>query len=211
MTKYEEIYFITKLLSKAKDDKSVELSNEEDWKSLYLSPETKISEDYLFYLDAEGILDYEEIGEEGFKPIIMCFVNAKTTEYLKKILGKLETESSADKKEIVMLNNRITDILTFDPKRLSDQINSTESIISVTREQLQSNPILQPLILQLEQIETHFKSLSKVAHNYEDVYKNIILPVKEEGKSGVRQTVKWAIISVIVSTILSVVISWLTK
>jgi hypothetical protein len=63
----------------------------------------------------------------------------------------------------------------------------------------------------LDKIEEHFKSLSVVANNYEEVYKNIILPVKEEGKSGIKQTVKWAIISIIVSTIISMILSWLTK
>lgn len=211
MTKYEEIYFISILLSKAKEDKSVALNGLDDWKGLYLTDETKIHEDYLLELNDKGVLEYEEIGEEGFKPIIMCSIKPETTDYLKKIIAEIETESSIDKKEILLLNTRITEILTFDPKRLSDKINSTEIIIAETKEQLKSNPILQPLTLQLNQIEIHFKSLSKVAHNYEEVYKNIILPVREEGKSGVRQTVKWAIISIIISTLLSVIISWLTR
>lgn len=211
MTKYEEIYLISNLLSKAKADKSVELNNSDDWKSLLLTEKTEIHEDYLLVLDSKGILNYEEIGEDGFKPIITCSIKAETEEFLKKLINKIENENSADRKEIESLNKRISEILTFDPKRLYDEINSTEAIILKTKEQLKSNPILQPLTLQLDQIEIHFKSLSKVAHNYEEVYKNIILPVREEGKSGVRQTVKWAILSIIISTLLSVIISWLMK
>jgi hypothetical protein len=211
MNKYEEIYFISNLLSKANIDKSVELNNPNDWKSLYLTDKTKIHEDYLLNLNDKGVLNYEEIGEEGFKPILMCSLKPETTEYLKFLIAEVETENSVDKKEIETLNKRITEILTFDPKRLSNEINSTEIIISKTKEQLKSNPVLQPLTLQLNEIEIHFKSLSKIAHNYEEVYKNIILPVKEEGKSGVRQTVKWAIISIVISTLLSVIISWMTK
>lgn len=211
MTKYEEIYFISTLLSKASADKSVALDDQDIWRSLFLTDDTKVHGDYLFELNDKGILDYEEIGEEGFKPILMCSIKTETTNYLKKLISEIENENSTNKKEIVLLNKRIIEILTFDPKRLSDDINSTESIISKTKEQLKSNPILQPLTIQLEQIESHFKSLSKVAHNYEEVYKNIILPVREEGKAGVRQTVKWAIISIIFSTLLSVIINWLTK
>lgn len=211
MTRYEEIYFISTLLSKADNEKSVDLNKPENWKDLFLTEGTKFHEDYLFELNEKGILNYEEIGEEGFKPIIICSLKPETITYLKEIIREIETENSDDKKEIIRLSNRITEILTFDPKKLSDEINSTEVIIAQTKEQLKSNPVLQPLTLQLNQIEAHFKSLSKVAYNYEDVYKNIILPVKEEGKSGVRQTVKWAIISIFISTLLSVLISWLMK
>lgn len=211
MTKYEEVYVICQLLAKAKTDSSVELNSDEEWKDLYLNKETKIREDYLFDLYDKEIIVFEAIGDEGFKPIYLCYVKPETTEYLKKLITEIETENQSDKKEIDVLNKRIVEILTFNPKKLSDEINSTASIISQTKEQLKSNPVLQPLTLQLNEIELHFKSLSAVAHNYEDVYKNIILPVREEGKSGVRQTVRWAIISIIASTLLSLLISWLLK
>ena len=210
MTKYEEIYLISNLLSKANSDDSVDLSNSEIWKSIFLTDETNVG-DSLYHLDEKGIINYEEIGEDGFKPILICSIKPKTTEYLKKLTLEIESENLKYKQEITSLNKRITEILTFDPKRLSDEINSTEKIISETKEQLKSNSVLQPMTKQLEEIEVHFKSLSKVARNYEEVYKNIILPVREEGKSGVRQTVKWAIISVVASTLLSVIISWWIK
>jgi hypothetical protein len=210
MTKYEEIYLISNLLSKANSDDSVDLSNSKIWESIFLTVETNIG-DSLYHLDEKGIINFEEIGEDGFKPILMCSIKPETTEYLKKLTLEIESENLKDKQEITSLNKRITEILTFDPKRLSDEINSTEKIISDTKKQLKSNSVLQPMTKQLEEIEVHFKSLSKVARNYEEVYKNIILPVREEGKSGVRQTVKWAIISVVASTLLSVIISWWIK
>ncbi len=211
MNKYEEIFFISNLLSQAKGDKSVELNEANNWKSLYLNDETKVQEDYLFRLNDMGVLHYEEIGEDGFKPLVICSLKPETTDYLKKLLIEVEQNTSVDRKEIEALNKRITEILTFDPQKLSNEIKATENIISNTKEQLKTSPLLQPLMTQLNQIELHFKSLSQVANSYEEVYKNIILPVREEGKSGVRQTVKWAIISIIASTFLSLAVSWLTK
>ena len=123
----------------------------------------------------------------------------------------LEVRESVDNNCILELNQRITEILTFDPKKLSTEIKSTENIIKLTKEQIKSNPILNSLSAQLSQIEMHFNSLSLVANNYEEIYKNIILPVKEEGKSGIRQTVKWAIISIIASTLISVTVTWFTS
>lgn len=96
-------------------------------------------------------------------------------------------------------------------KKLLKEIKGTDDIIKNTKEQIESDPILESLLEPLKNIEKHFYSLSNVANNYEDVYKNIILPVKEEGKKGVRQTVKWAIISILLATLLSVGISWMMK
>ncbi len=211
MTKYEEIYFIGSLLAIAKTDQFVELNEQDNLKKLFLSKDTQIHEDYLFTLNDKGILYYEEIGEEGFKPIIMCSVKPETTEYLKHLLIDMEKSNSKDRKEIEELNKRITEILTFNPQKLSDEIKLTENIIYKTKEQLKGNPILEPLQVQLEQVELHFNSLRRAAFHYEDVYKNIILPVREEGKLGVRQTVRWAIISIVISTLFSLVISWLSK
>ena len=79
------------------------------------------------------------------------------------------------------------------------------------KEQLSNNPLFNSLKPQIDEIEKNLNSVDKVATNYEDVYKNIILPVKKEGESGVKQTVKWAIISIVISSIISGLISWIMK
>jgi hypothetical protein len=62
----------------------------------------------------------------------------------------------------------------------------------------------------LREIQSHFDSISVVSEGYEHIYKNIIRPVQEEGKSGVKATVKWAILSILISTAISLAISnWL--
>lgn len=211
MTKYEEVYLINSILSDAQPDKSIDLDDKTIWSSLFLSEETKIHEDYFLELNDKGILNYEEIGEEGFSPIKMCSLLPDTNLYLKQLLHELEIGEKEDKNSIINLNQRITEILTFDPNKLSAEIKSTENIIKQTKEQINANPILKSLSTPLDQIELHFNSLSLVADNYEQIYKNIILPVKEEGRSGIRQTVRWAIISIIASTLISVVITWFSK
>lgn len=211
MTNHEEIYLISQLLSKSEKDGYVELNNEIDFKDYFLNENTKIHEDYFYELNQKGILKYEQILVDDAKVDTYCYVTTNTSLYLKDFINKTVEEDKRNKQDIAILNNRINEILTFNPQRLSNEIKSIEGTIIKTKEQLNSNPILQPLATQLDKIEEHFKSLSVVANNYEEVYKNIILPVKEEGKSGVRQTVKWAIISIIVSTIFSMLISWLTK
>ena len=211
MTKYEEIYLIAGLIAKADQDGQVNFGDPGFWSSLLLTDATAVSEDYFLELAEKHVLDYDEIGDEGSAPIVMCFITPQTTDYLRKLIHDLESDRKNASEEISALQTRIREILTFDPQKLSKEINATASTIAQTRLQLQANPVLAPLLPQLNQIETHFESLSMVANHYENVYKNIVLPVKEEGRSGIRQTVKWAIISIIVSTILSAVISWLMK
>lgn len=211
MTKYDEIYLVSSLISNSDSSGNVDLENKIIWESIFLNNDTKFNEDNFFDLNEKGIINYEEIGEDGFSPIRICTIKKDTHNYLKELLNKLSESEKEKNAEIEKLNKRIVEILTFDPYKLSAEIQSTQSIIENTKNQIEANPILSSLASPLSQIEIHFKSLSKVANNYEDVYKNIILPVKEEGKSGVRQTVRWAIIGIIASTFLSAFISWLTK
>lgn len=211
MDKFEEIYLISSLISNSKLDSSVDLENDRIWKTLFLNDNTKFSEDILYELNKKGAIDYGEIGEDGFRPIRICSIRANTIEYQKTLINEVSDTLNKKNCEIAHLNIRITDILTFNPQKLSSEIKSTKAVINATKMQIEANPILNSLSKPLSEIESHFLSLSKVANNYEEVYKNIILPLKEEGKSGIRQTVKWAIIGIVASTILSAFISWLTK
>jgi len=208
MTKFEEVYLLSSLISIAKEDGSIDLNSTDKWSNLLFDNNTKIQEDYFLNLNKKGFLNYEEIGDDGFKPIVICSINPNTKTYFKQLITEIQICDSLKQSQIDLLNKRIHEILTFDLNRLSKEIQSTEKIIKETKDQISSNPILHALSKQLNEIEIHFNSLSKVANNYEEIYKNIILPVKEEGKSGIRQTVKWAIISIAISTIISIILTW---
>lgn len=152
--------------------------------------------DYLYELDKAKAIHYEEIGDEGFAPIIMCSVNANTVEHLLDCLASLTGEIS-------LLNKRVQSLLTHDPDKLREDIAQSERHIAEAQAQLQKNPILSPLTQPLNDISLHFESIRKVAENYDEIYRNILKPVQEEGKSGVRATVRWALIGIGASWILS--------
>ena len=76
----------------------------------------------------------------------------------------------------------------------------------ILKEKALENDLLKPILRPIEQIESQFKSVEAVSRIYDDVYKNIIRPIQKEGEAGVKQTVKWAIISIVASTLLSVLI-----
>lgn len=154
----------------------------------------------LYKLNDAGVLYYEEIGEDGFKPTIIAGVSSHTHEYLAGLIESVKQEHEA-------LNARITEILTFNPELLSKTISETQSKLDDVSTHIQGNELLKPMEKPLDEIKHYFKSVNRVASNYEDIYKNIIRPVQEEGRSGVKATVKWAVISIILSTCISMVIN----
>lgn len=154
----------------------------------------------LYKLNEDGILSYQDIGEDGFAPIIIAGITDKTHAYLASLISDLEAER-------VSLETRITEILTFNPSLLSKNINETKAKLDEVDSHIKGNDLLAPMAKPLKEIRHHFESVSAVSSNYEDIYKNIIRPVQEEGRSGVKATVKWAIISIIVSTGISLLLS----
>ena len=154
----------------------------------------------LYKLNEAGVLHYEEIGEDGFKPIVIAGVSSHTHEYLCGLLESVKQEHEA-------LKARITEILTFNPDQLSKTISETQSKLDDVSKHIHDNELLKPIEKPLNEIRHHFESVNRVASNYEDIYKNIIRPVQEEGRSGVKATVKWAIVSIVLSTCISLAIS----
>lgn len=153
------------------------------------------NEDRLWELNECGAIYFEQIGDEGFRPITMCGIKPETYEHLLNALAQITNDHN-------LLSERVTTLLNHDPNKLMGEIKNTQNHIQEAKEKIQKNELLKPLEKPLINIEDHFKSISKVAENYDDVYKNILRPVQEEGKSGVKATVRWAIISIVASWIL---------
>ncbi|APX76245.1 hypothetical protein BUW96_16185 [Achromobacter insolitus] len=152
--------------------------------------------DYLFELNDADAIDYEEIGEDGFAPIVICSVSQKTLEHLTGCLAALTGD-------INLLHERVQSLLRHDPNKLREDLTQSERHIAEARDKLQKNPILAPLKKPLDDISHHFESIRKVAENYDDIYRNILKPVQDEGRSGVRATVRWAIIGIAASWFLT--------
>jgi hypothetical protein len=158
-----------------------------------------ILDQHLYELNAAGSIEYEEIGEDGFTPIIFAGCTEKTSVHLATILEEIEND-------LISTKNQINEILTFDPDRLRSEISEAESQLKAARKSAEENELLKPLLRHIEEIEKEFQGVSAVADRYEDVYKNIIRPVQLEGQSGVKATVRWSIIRIIESTAISVIL-----
>lgn len=153
-------------------------------------------EDRLWELNQSGAIYFEKIGEDGFRPITMCGIKPETYDHILNALAQFTNDQN-------LLNERVTTLLNHDPNKLMGEIAKTQNHIQEAKEKIHKNELLKSLERPLIDIEEHFNSIRKVAENYDDVYKNILRPVQEEGKSGVKATVRWAIISIVASWILS--------
>lgn len=155
-----------------------------------------VKEDHLFELNELGAIHFEMLGEDGFAPIVVGGITNNTHDQLLNCLAQLGNDKN-------LLEERITLLLTHNPEKLKSNIENSKKHISEAMQQIRGNEILKPLLTPLHSIETHFNSISRVAEIYDDVYKNILRPVQEEGRSGVKATVKWAIISIVASWLLT--------
>ncbi|QQG29299.1 hypothetical protein JFY74_04325 [Pectobacterium carotovorum] len=158
----------------------------------------------LYRLNSAQIIHYEEIGDDGFSSITFGGITGTTCEYLAVLVESVESEYNS-------LEQRITEILTFNPNQLSKKISDTKKKLDEVESLIKGNELLKPMESPLREIQQHFKSVSTVSSEYEDIYKNIIRPVQEEGRSGVKATVRWAVISIVISTALSWSISNIEK
>lgn len=155
-----------------------------------------VKEDHLFELSELGAIHFEMLGEDGFAPIIVAGITNNTHDQLLNCLAQLGNDSN-------LLEERITLLLSHNPQKLKTDIENSKKHISEAMQQISTNELLSPLKKPLQSIETHFNSISRVAEIYDDVYKNILRPVQEEGRSGVKATVRWAIISIVLSWLLT--------
>lgn len=157
-------------------------------------------ENFLFEKTKEAVISYEEIGEEGFEPIIIASISKQTHKYMEAKINEAE-------QELLNANERLRDLLSFDPKQLSKDIASSHEKLLEAKNKIEKSEILRPLMQPLSKIMSHLNSVKRVSDSYDEIYKNIIKPSQEEGRLGIKATVKWAIISIVISTLASLILS----
>lgn len=197
---FQNIRLLQTLIKYSDSNSSIDTKNNEMWKELNkIFSNGNLLDQRLYELNSEGIIYYEEIGEDGFAPIILVGIKKETHLFLTQLIEKTEIE-------VINIEQIIKDLLTFDPELLTQNIEKAQKDLNHAKKQALSNEILKPILKPIEQIENQLKSVVAVSKVYDDVYKNIIKPIQKEGEAGVKQTVRWAIISIVASTFLSLLI-----
>lgn len=189
---------LTCFIRHADEKGSIDQKNEQFFKEInQLFANGNVLDQHLYELNEAGLIYYEEVGEDGFAPYIGAGCTKKTRAHLAALLEEIECD-------LISLRSRISEILTFDPDRLKKEISGAEDQLMEARKSAEESELLKPLLCHISEIENHFRGVSAVAGKYEDIYKNIIRPVQLEGESSIKATVRWAVISIVASTAISV-------
>lgn len=197
---FQDIKLLQILIKYSDSDCNIDTKNNDMWEELNkIFSNPNLLDKRMYELDEDGVIFYREIGEEGFAPIIVASINGKTHLFLSNLIEKTESE-------VKSLEDTVKELLTFDPELLTKNIEKAQKDLEKAKNQALENKLLEPILEPIKQIESQFNSVEAVSRIYDDVYKNIIRPIQKEGEAGVKQTVKWAIISIVASTLLSVLI-----
>ena len=200
-TKQQQLRILLALAQSADGEGAVELMGTDVYSTLEdIFPHVNYLPEYLFQLSEQGVIHYEEVGEDGFAPIRMCSIDEKTWQEIDALATEIEHSYGE-------LETRLTDLIAFDPAELSHAIQQTKESLDEVDEKVRSNEILSPIAKPIDDIRSHFESVKLVADRYDDVYKNIVKPVRVAAESGVRTTVRWAIFSIVLSAVVTIILS----
>jgi hypothetical protein len=172
--------------------------------SLWPDDDPDSCEEYLFFALADLFKVGGPFPSINARPDILRSIEEAIAQELVKRdtrINTLEAEKSA-------LELRLSELHGFDVKRLGDSIVDLEEGLSRIEAIIGDKPQLQPLAESIGPMKSSVASLKAISNGMDDVYKVIIKPIQEEGKSGIRATVKWAIASIAVSTLFSILVSW---
>jgi len=200
-TSFQELRLLLVFIRHADSNGNIDFANtpvSEELSEIF--PNGNDLDSVLYDLNSDGIIGYEEIGEDGFEPIIMASISDMTHLHAAGLATII-----ADSYE--GLERRISEMLTFDPAALSKNFEATEKKLKEVASTITGNDLLKPIEKPLSEIRKHFESAKVVSDQYEEIYKNIVRPIQEEGKSGIRATVAWAIVGILSSTVITLIIS----
>ena len=111
------------------------------------------------------------------------------------------------KEEIESQKEKLESIYGFLPENIVNEINESKEKLTEILSSIDKSEFLLPLKPKIEEISQYLEKTEKVIKNYENIYLNIIKPIKSEGKQGIKATATWAVLSIIVTAFLSIYFS----
>ncbi len=174
----------------------------------------ELFENKITYQDIDSTLElfgelelvkYFRGGEDGFAEHFSITINRNISlKYLQEIYLKQYSEFQ---KDIDSQAERITNIYGFSPEKIVTEIKDSKAKLSEIEISMKDSEFLKGLKPKIDEISDYLDKTEKVISNYENIYLNIIKPIKQEGKQGIFWTAFWAIISIIITAILSFYLS----
>lgn len=200
-------YILATILLKVNDQGELRFHEDETLDIFGTDTDLCLVMNYLKHLSSQDILHFEsyyEFGGSGLAGMHYTIkINSRTRDYfLGNIFPSIPQQIENLKAERELL-------LTFDPDKLSNEITETKNGIQDIENQVATNKVLSSLNNPLKELLDYVNRIERVTNIYSDIFLHIIKPIQRESKAGIRATAIWAIISILITMIISlIIINW---
>ena len=109
------------------------------------------------------------------------------------------------------LQKELDYILSFSPTQIENDLSKLNRDICSIKKTINNNDILKSLLPTLTELDDYSKDIAKINKSYREIYLNILQPIKHDSKKSIKTTVRWAIISIVITTAVSLLITILVK
>lgn len=107
--------------------------------------------------------------------------------------------------------SRIASLIGFDLDGIRNSFNKLHNEIGKAAQLAETSEGLGYLKPEIEKLANSFVSLRGVLNHYEDIYRNVLTPIQKEGEKSLKATARWAIIGIVLSTIASIFLTYLSN
>ena len=162
-------------------------------------------------LAERGAVHFDDVEDEGFKPITYAIPGPRVHECIAEeidAITKLYSDSvlAADAEK-----SRIANLIGFDLDGIRNSFDKLNNEIGKAAELAETSEGLRYLKPEIGKLADSFLSLRGVLNHYEDIYRNVLAPIQKEGEKSLKATARWAIIGIVLSTIASIILTYLTR
>jgi len=160
-------------------------------------------------LGEEGKIGWQIYGdEEIYYPDFEYTYNKNTFKFIREhIILRIREDRESLLRQVSELKNELKSVYGFSPTSISNKIQDTNENIEKLLKTIKENKMLSSLENPVLEFAEYTRKIKDINESYQDIYEVIIKPIQKEGEKGVRATVRWAIISITVATLISIVVS----
>ncbi len=162
----------------------------------------KIFEEHLDFLETQGVLTYEALGESDFSDInYVIHLNIYDN-----LIHALENMKDRVNQTELTIKEREQRVFGFSSDDIGAELNQAMEQLATIENNIVDANLLQALQPKVKEIKASIDSLRRVTNVYDDIHRNVIVPLKEESEKGVRVTTRWAILSILITLLITLVI-----